>query len=202
MGRHRHAAGNGAAVSKSNPQSGKSGSSRSASARCTYRSPTLKCHEIAPGAPADRCARGGAAQEAMTAHCRERSFRASREERPNADLPRHQPHQTPGEGFLERLAVRVLLLWGAQRHYPTRMIDIPPARAAAGGGRRAERPAGRGLLTACCKTEWKGHHGRARTAHALSLMGAPRESNPWPLAPSAAKASALPAELRARIAFP
>ena len=65
--------------------------------------------------------------------------RASGDERYNAQLRRHEPDEAPGEGFLERLAVEVLLVGGVQRHHQAGMIDVPPARAAAGGDRAAER---------------------------------------------------------------
>ena len=51
---------------------------------------------------------------------------------------RHEPHQTPGQRFLQRLAVEVLFLGRVQRHHPAGMVDGPGAIAAAGGDRRAE----------------------------------------------------------------
>src|SRR5215212_3942775 len=60
------------------------------------------------------------------------TFGCSGAERTNADLRRHQPHQTPGQPFLERPAVEVLPR-GIQRHDPAGMVDVPPAVAAAGG---------------------------------------------------------------------
>jgi hypothetical protein len=51
---------------------------------------------------------------------------------------RHQPRQTPGEGFFERLPGEGLLLRGMQRHHPARVFDVPPAIAAAGGDRSPE----------------------------------------------------------------
>ena len=66
-------------------------------------------------------------------------MRRSGKKRPDADLRRHQPDQTPGEGFLERPAVEVLLFRGIERHHPAGMVDVPPAIAAAGGDRRAQR---------------------------------------------------------------
>jgi hypothetical protein len=49
----------------------------------------------------------------------------SHQKRPDAELRRHQPHQTPGEGFLERLAVEGLLLWGVQRHHLAGRSNAP-----------------------------------------------------------------------------
>jgi hypothetical protein len=63
--------------------------------------------------------------------------RASHEKRPDPKLRRHQPDQTPGEGFLERLAIELLLVWGKERDDPAGMVDGPRARAAAGSDRSA-----------------------------------------------------------------
>ena len=56
----------------------------------------------------------------------------SDQERPDPQIRRHEPHQTPGEGFFQRLAGEVLLLRGIQRLHPAGVVDVPPARAAAG----------------------------------------------------------------------
>jgi hypothetical protein len=62
----------------------------------------------------------------------------SDEERPASHLRCHQPHQTPGEGFLQCLAREVLYVGRMQRHDPAGVVDSPGARAAAGSDRRAE----------------------------------------------------------------
>jgi hypothetical protein len=51
---------------------------------------------------------------------------------------RHQPDQTPGKAFLERLAVEVLFLGMMESHHPAVMIDGPGARAAPRGDGREE----------------------------------------------------------------
>ena len=63
---------------------------------------------------------------------------ASNTERPDADLRRHEPHQTPGEGFLQRLAVEVVLFLGVQRDDPACVVDGAGAVAAARGNRSAQ----------------------------------------------------------------
>jgi hypothetical protein len=47
----------------------------------------------------------------------------SNPERADPDLQRHQPHQTPGEGFLQRFAREVLLFRRMERYHPARMAD-------------------------------------------------------------------------------
>jgi hypothetical protein len=61
------------------------------------------------------------------------------EKRPNPQLRRDQPDQTPGQGALQRFAREVLLFRRAQRHHLTGMVNGPRARAAAGGDRRSQR---------------------------------------------------------------
>ena len=51
-------------------------------------------------------------------------------EQSDSQLWRHQPYQTPGKTFLQRLAIEVLFLRGMQRYDPARMVDVPGARAA------------------------------------------------------------------------
>src|SRR5829696_3260402 len=46
-------------------------------------------------------------------------------------LRRHQPDQTPGEGFLQCLAREVVILRSMERHGPTGMVHGPGARAEA-----------------------------------------------------------------------
>src|SRR5215207_4595190 len=45
---------------------------------------------------------------------------------------RHQRHQTAGEGFFQRLAGEVVLLWSVQCHYPAGMVDAPRVVATTG----------------------------------------------------------------------
>jgi hypothetical protein len=54
-------------------------------------------------------------------------------------LRRHQPHQAPVEGIIERAAVTVLHLGRVERHHPADMVDVPRAGATACGDRFAER---------------------------------------------------------------
>lgn len=46
----------------------------------------------------------------------------------SAHLRRHQPDQASGKRFLERAAVKGLLLGGVQEHHPAREVDGPVAR--------------------------------------------------------------------------
>jgi hypothetical protein len=60
------------------------------------------------------------------------------------DSLRHEPHQTPREGFLERAALELLPFRAIQRHHPAGYphgvtVDVPPAIAAAMGDRRSQR---------------------------------------------------------------
>ena len=50
-------------------------------------------------------------------------------ERADPQLGRHQPHQAPGQRFLERPAVELLPFRGIQRHHPAGMVDVPLAIA-------------------------------------------------------------------------
>src|SRR5215217_7294496 len=50
----------------------------------------------------------------------------SDQERPDPQLRRHQPHQTPGERFLERPPGELVPFRGIQRHHPAGVIDVPP----------------------------------------------------------------------------
>src|SRR5215212_7651325 len=63
---------------------------------------------------------------------------ASNTEQPDADFWRHQPHQTPGEHFLQHPSIERPILGRAQLHHPTGMVDVPPAIAAARGNRSAQ----------------------------------------------------------------
>jgi hypothetical protein len=59
-------------------------------------------------------------------------------ERSDANLRRHQPHQIPGEAFLERPSVELPPFRGIQRHDPAGMVDGPGAMALTGRGRSTE----------------------------------------------------------------
>ena len=70
----------------------------------------------------------------------------SDQKRPDPDRGCHQPHQTPGERYLQRLVREILLFPGMQRYHPTRVVDVPGATTAAGGDRRAQGILERGAL--------------------------------------------------------
>ena len=61
------------------------------------------------------------------------------EKRPDPRLRRHEPDQAPSQRLFQRPAGELLLLRRMERHDPARVVDIPGARAAAGGDGRSQR---------------------------------------------------------------
>jgi hypothetical protein len=59
--------------------------------------------------------------------------RHSDEERSNAGFRGHEPHEAPGQRLFECLAVEVVFFRRMQRHHPASVVDVPGARASAGG---------------------------------------------------------------------
>src|SRR5688500_5978995 len=67
----------------------------------------------------------------------------SDQKRADSQLRCHQPHQTPREGFFQRLAGEVVFFRRMQRHHPTGMVDGPGVVATAGSDGSADTTGGK-----------------------------------------------------------
>ena len=108
---------------------------------------------------------------------RSRGDTGSDQKRPDPQLRRHQPDQTPGQLLFQGLAGEVLFLWRVLRHYPAGMTDRPGAIPAALGDRqgiaRATKVACRPATTAASRSPiWLRMPGRvARRRGGVALAG-------------------------------